>query len=119
MSYCGVPISLLLDIAKRDGVMFQLDLPLPHHLKIEEKFLTDCEVSFRCGTDTGWSGSTSTVDHPSFAKLRDWLEYNGNIETKRNQRNGDNVLKPFYLNNIYYDKDDRFYSAVATKSVYK
>lgn len=55
-------------------------------------------------------------DHPEFTVFRNRLEKEGYIKTERDWCNGDIVLKPFYLNNKRFKKDDRFFSAVAMKS---
>ncbi len=60
--------------------------------------------------------STSSNDHPEFAKLRNELEAAGFIETQRYCWNGDTVLKPFYLNDVKFKKYEKFYSAAAMSS---
>lgn len=56
---------------------------------------------------------TSAVDHPEFAELRNRLESDGYIECARSYWNGDRVLKPFYLNEWRFHKNDRFPCAAA------
>ena len=111
--YGGVPVELLLDIARREGAMFQLELPLPPYLKIDEKYLTDCPVTFKYATSSAFSGSFKTIDHPAFGALRAWLGVGDYIEINTNSINGDRVLKPFYLNDHYFEAGDRFLCAVA------
>ena len=113
--HSGVPIELLLDIARREGAMFQLELPLPPYLKIEDKYLTDCLVTFKYATSSAFCVSFKTVDHPAFAALRTWLGVGGYIEISTNSINGDVVHNPFYLNDHYFEKGQRFLCAAAIK----
>lgn len=57
--------------------------------------------------------STATKDHPNFTKLRKQLEKLGYIRIETRWWNGDQVLKPFILNNLKFKKDDVFPSASA------
>lgn len=63
--------------------------------------------------------SISSKDHDEFAKLRNQLEQEGYIKCERSWWNGDRVLKPFYLNGHYFEKDDRFPCAGAIRGVIK
>ena len=58
----------------------------------------------------------SSDDHPEFKALRDLLEQQGFISTQRNAWNGDRVLKPFKLNEVQFNKGDRYLSGAAMKS---
>ena len=60
--------------------------------------------------------STSTKDHDEFTKLRNLLEEQGYIKTERNWWNGDQVLKPFKLNEWIFRRDQRFPCAASIKN---
>ena len=94
---------------------FDEDL-FPPLFMINKDYLTSCNEAFTWTPSTG-GGSSGTishhVDHPAFAKLRNFLENRGFIETSRVSVNGDKVLKPFYLNKVYFGIGDRFFSASA------
>lgn len=59
--------------------------------------------------------STKMIDHPKFTELREQLGQDGLISIERNCWNGDKVLKPFYLNDIKFNKGDTFRCAAAMK----
>ena len=59
-----------------------------------------------------WTTTTSD-DHPEYAKLRNELEEKGFITTSRNTWNGDRVLKAFTLNHAKFKPHETFYSAAA------
>lgn len=61
------------------------------------------------------STSTSSVDHPDFAALRDMLGELGYIKIQRNSWNGDEVLKPFRLNTVKFIAHEKFCCACAIK----
>jgi len=61
----------------------------------------------------GQCSSTSSADHPEFAKLRDQLEQDGYIETRRGWWNGDRVLKPFVFNGVEFEAGEQFCCASA------
>jgi hypothetical protein len=88
----------------------------PPLFMINKDYLTSCNEAFTWTPSTG-GGSSGTishqVDHPAFAKLRNFLENKGFIDTSRVSVNGDKVLRPFYLNKVYFDIGDRFFSASA------
>ena len=98
------------------GIQQSLKLYTPRY-SIPMEYVVDvidmikCEVS---ETGSNWS-SHGTVDHPSFTRLRNHLEAEGYIQTSRNSRNGDSVLKEFYLNGVKFVPGDRFFSACAMK----
>ena len=54
-------------------------------------------------------------DHPKFATLRNQLEAEGYIKTCRQSWNGDRVLKPFALNGIKFEVNDKFSSGAAMR----
>ena len=56
----------------------------------------------------GKCSTTSSEDHPEFARLREQLGELGYIHIQRGQWNGDRVLKPFKLNGRKFKEDDRF-----------
>lgn len=61
------------------------------------------------------STSTSSVDHPDFAALRDLLGELGYIKIQRNSWNGDSVIKPFRLNTAKFAVNETFRCACAIK----
>lgn len=88
----------------------------PPLFMINEQYLTSCNEAFTWITPVGGAASgtiAKSVDHPAFAALRNFLEKRGFIETSRVSVNGDRVTKPFYLNEVFFDKKDRFYCASA------
>lgn len=98
------------------GIQQNLPLYTPRY-RIPMEYVTDVIDMIDCEqSETGinWS-SHGTVDHPSFTRLRNHLEAKGYITTSRNSRNGDSVLKEFYLNGAKFSPGDRFYSACAMK----
>lgn len=58
---------------------------------------------------------TSSEDTPEFTQLRNSLESGGYIQVINAYRNGDTVLKPFYLNDMYFKAGQIFYCSVALK----
>jgi hypothetical protein len=56
----------------------------------------------------GKCGTTSSEDHPEFAKLREQLGELGYIRIERGWWNGDRVLKPFRLNGRKFKEGDQF-----------
>lgn len=88
----------------------------PPLFSIKEEYLTSCNEAFTWVTSSGVGPSgtiAKSVDHPAFAALRNFLEKRGFIETSRVSVNGDQVIKPFYLNEVFFDRKDRFYCASA------
>jgi len=66
------------------------------------------------------SGSMYSIgnkDHDEFTKLREQLCEDGYITIERGWWNGDQVLKEFYLNDVKFEKDDKFVCAAAMKYV--
>ncbi len=59
--------------------------------------------------------STSNLDHPEFAALRDRLEAEGFIECQRQWWNGDRVLRPFRLNGAEFEPGEQFPCGVAMR----
>lgn len=62
---------------------------------------------------------THSEDHPEFAKLRNQLEDEGYIQTKRHWSNGDRVIKPFVLNGKLYKEKEQFSSGAAMAFSFK
>lgn len=56
----------------------------------------------------GKCGTTSSEDHPEFAKLREQLSLLGYIRIERGWWNGDSVLKPFKLNGRKFKEGAQF-----------
>jgi len=72
----------------------------------EEELIKILKGLDRCST-------TRTEDHPEFKKLRDHLEDEGYIETRRNCWNGDSVKKSFTLNGCKFNTGEVFPSSAA------
>jgi hypothetical protein len=111
----AIPASLLLQMAKDNGYMEQVELDLPPCIYIDESKLTDVAMGF------SWNktGHISTKDHPAFTELRESLNREGYIEMVTNYINGDRALKPFYLNNMYFEEGDQFSCATAMGGKYR
>ena len=56
----------------------------------------------------GKCSTTSSEDHPEFARLREHLGELGYIKIQRGQWNGDRVLKPFKLNGLKFKVGAQF-----------
>lgn len=83
---------------------------------IKEEYLTSCNEAFTYITPNGHgpSGTVAhSVDHPAFAALRKHLNTHGYIEMSTVSVNGDRVLKSFHLNEVPFNKGERFYCASA------
>lgn len=83
---------------------------------IKEEYLTSLNEAFTWISPTGHgpSGTISkSVDHPAFAALRKHLDQRGFIEMQTGWVNGDRVIKPFCLNEVYFGVGDKFVSACA------
>ena len=61
----------------------------------------------------GKCGTTSSEDHPEFARLREQLSELGYIRIERGWWNGDSVLKPFTLNGRKFKVGAQFSSGGA------
>ena len=61
----------------------------------------------------GECSTTSSADHPEFAKLREQLGADGYISIQRSWWNGDSVLKPFTLNGRKFKVGAQFSSGSA------
>ena len=59
--------------------------------------------------------TTSSGDHPEFAKLRNELEEKGFIQTERSYWNADWVMETFTLNGVKFKPGVTFYSAMAMR----
>lgn len=107
----AIDASILLELARREGYREQLKFDFPPVVYIRPELV--------CDVNTGYSfnnhGYFSSQDHPAFAALRDDLERRGYIKTQRSWSNGDHVLKPFYLNEIYFDEGEQFPCGAAMK----
>lgn len=117
MSYGGIPISLLMDIARLDGVMYQqeLDLQTPIWVFVNPDFLTSVQNGVSYDKGFGSCGMMGTEDHPKFRDTRNFLEREGYIKTERSWSNGDTVVKPFFFNNVLLVEGDKFSCAPAMR----
>lgn len=112
----ALPASFYMDHAKSIGAYYQLELDLdcPPYYFLRKEYMCDVPDSLSYYTASGkHSGSLRHIDHPSFTRLRNHLEKNGYIECSHNSRNGDVVIKPFFLNNFYMREGVRFLCATA------
>jgi len=116
-----VPASLLLDLARQDGAMFQLELDLdcPPYVFVNPDYLASCITGHSVIQGNGKSISImGTEDHPYFRDTRNWLAQNGYIHMEKGWTNGDRVIKPFYFNNVYMAVGEQFSCAPAMKYQY-
>lgn len=121
MSWSALPASIMLDLAKQNGAMYQqeLDLECPPWVFVKPEHLTSVSKGYSVVSSTGKrDGVYATEDHPNFRDTRDWLERNGYIHTERNWSNGDRVTKPFYFNNVYMPVGKQFSCAPAMAYTY-
>lgn len=117
----GIPAELLLEIARQDGAMYQLELDLdcPPYVFVHPDYLTNCTTGYSVIKGNGGNiGIIGSEDHPYFRDTRNWLARNGYIEMQKSWSNGDRVLKPFYFNNVYMDVGEQFSCAPAMKYKY-
>lgn len=112
----GIPIEIYMDLLYRRGYREQLklDQDFPPVIYIAREKLTSVPMGYSFN-GTGWIHSE---DHPAFAELRERLDKEGYIEIQRSWSNGDRVLKPFYLNNMYFDVGEQFSCAAALGGQY-
>jgi hypothetical protein len=87
---------------------------------IKPEYLTSSPVEY------GWKGyndapcsTTTWVDHPSFAALREHLGARGYIEIQRGWWNGDRVTKRFKLNGHQFEVGEQFGSGSATGNTFQ
>lgn len=110
MSLTALPMSFQKVLLKYEGWMEQLkfeDFPPVIYMRLEH--FSSVDIGY---TWNGF-GSFCSEDHPSFKKLRNELSDRGYIQKQENWLNGDVVIKPFYLNRIYFDTGDSFYCSSA------
>lgn len=104
------------DIAKEPKQLHFDEAVFPTCFMINEEYLTTCNQAFQWVTATGHgpNGTVSKhVDHPAFAAMRLHLSQRGFIEMQTQWFNGDRVLKPFFVNKIYFAVGDKFPCASA------
>lgn len=78
-----------------------------HDMSDEEKLISKIKgENHRCI-------STSSLDHPEFAKLREQLGDEGYIKIERGWWNGDVVIKPFILNGVIFEIGEEFQCGAA------
>jgi len=83
---------------------------------IDKEAFSSCNKAFMEVKSNGFKNGTISnhVDHPAFAALRKHLANVGLIEIPENPCvNGDRVVKPFYLNDVFFSPGENFYSASA------
>lgn len=115
-----IPNDVLMDIVNEirkepKQLHFNEDL-FPPCFMIKEEYLTSCNEAFTWISPTGHgpSGTISKqVDHPAFTALRQHLVAHGYIEIQTRWVNGDSVLKPFSLNEVYFAVGEKFVCASA------
>lgn len=115
-----IPNDVLMDIVeqiRKEPKQLHLNEELfPPIFIIKEEYLTSCNQAFQyiLPNGRGPSGTISkSVDHPAFAALREHLDRNGFIKIEKGWVNGDRVIKPFCLNEVYFDIGDKFVCASA------
>lgn len=107
----AIPASMLFDMARSQGIYTQLELDLecPPYYVLNPEFMVSVPETISYYNSSGEKyGTHTSVDHPSFTKLREHLGTKGYIEIQRSWCNGDRVLKPFYLNNYILLPGDQF-----------
>lgn len=103
----------MLDAMDKEPKQLHFDEELfPPLYSIKEEYLTSCNEAFTWISPNG-HGPNGTiahaVDHPAFAALRKHLSINGYIEIPSYPCvNGDMVIKPFYLNEVYFGVGEKF-----------
>lgn len=109
------PASLIIDLFDKQNSSRweQLEFDFPQMFYIDISSVTGLRTGLCYSVGKNMYGSVGTVDHPHFTELRNHLESKKLIKTQRNWSNGDSVLKPFYLNEIYFEHNDQFASASA------
>ena len=95
-----------------DSVTVVEDYSMFRNIPPEE--LTDKQLIKILKGEDRWS-SISSKDDDVFTELRFALEEQGYLKVQRMWSNGDEVLKPFYLNGVLFEKGDRFPCAPAMK----
>lgn len=112
----AIPLDLLMQIAYDNGYREQLNFfdEMPPTIYISRDKLVSVSMGFTWNS----CGHMASNDHPAFTELRDRLEREGYIKTERSWLNGDRVLKPFYLNNMYFDVGEQFSCAPAMGGKY-
>lgn len=89
---------------------------------IDIKNVISCNEAWQVvkATGGGRNGTISrSVDHPAFASLRKYLGQNGYINIETRWINGDRVMKPFYLNEVFFNVGDKFVCAAAMQHTLK
>lgn len=112
----AISASHLMDYAKSTGAYYQqeLDLGCPKFYFIKPEYLSSVPEALSYYDSKGLKYSSfSTVDHPSFTKLRNHLEKEKLISVERSYSNGDRVLEYFFLNNCLMKPGDKFLCACA------
>ena len=119
--YASISTGLLLELAMREGMMFQMDLDfdMPPYVFVNPDYLVSTPAGFSVINSKGFTTELSgSEDHPFFRETRKWLEQSGYITCQRTWVNGDRVIKPFYFNNVYMNEGDTFSCACAMKYNY-
>lgn len=121
--YGAISGDLLLELAHKMGIYSQPELEglhTPEWYFIKPEFLCDVpdEIVYYSPDGKRFS-SAGSVDHPSFTRLREHLASKGLIEIQRSWRNGDSVVKSFYLNNYLMLPGDKFACAAAMQYTLK
>ena len=116
----GIVIDGILDDIRKEPKQLHFDeaVFLPCYT-IKEEYITDCNEAFTwiAANGHGPNGTLArSVDHPAFAALRKHLDARGYIKMQTGWTNGDRVVKPFYLNEVYFAIGDKFLSASAMQS---
>jgi len=107
----GIPARILLDVARENGYMYQMSLPLtPPEFVLPEEYFTEISIGYswiqeHTGDETSFS---KTVNHPGFEHLRNHLDKTGYLSVQRSWINGDTVLRRFRLNGHWFEPSDQF-----------
>lgn len=107
--------SIILDIARRNGCMWQLSIPTAPMFEIDTELLRDLPEKFTYINEEGKrTGYWKHAQHPSAKAIWDYLYDNGYVEKGR-WINGDTVLKDFYINRYWFKEGDKFCCSGALK----
>ncbi len=113
----GFIVQDILEQIRKEPKQLHFDEELfPPLFIIKEEYLTSCNEAFTWIKGSGGSPTGTiahSVDHPAFAALRKHLDARGFISTENGWVNGDRVVKPFYLNEVYFDVGEKFVCASA------
>lgn len=115
----GISAETLFELNKAEGYMWQPKLPLdtPPMFTLPEEYFSSIGIGYEWVSpdSSDVTGDKIFIDHPGFTRLRYWLSNNGYIAREDGWWNGDSVLKPFVLNDVWFAENEVFPCAAAMK----